>query len=181
MEWFNEPSRWSDENGLVVHAEPGSDFWRTTHYGFVRDNGHIYGETVPGDCTVTATFSGDFEAQYDQAGIALRISPEHWIKAGVELVDGEFQASAVVTRDFSDWSVVQIPRFDKMTIKAERNGDTVTISYRTDDNELKMLRQAYFPPDTPALVGVMCAAPDGPGFEVRFHHTLVAKPSHHEF
>lgn len=179
MEWFNEPARWSSSDDLVIHADPGSDFWRTTHYGFVRDNGHIYGSWFAGDCTVTATFSGEFSAQYDQAGIALRISPSQWIKAGVELVDGQFQASAVVTRDFSDWSVVAIPRFERMTVSAERAGDTVTISYAVEDASPRMLRQAYFPPDVPALVGAMCAAPDGPGFVTRFHalNTFGAKLS----
>lgn len=174
MEWCNEPARWSD-SPLVIHADPGSDFWRTTHYGFVRDSGHIYGSWVT-DCTVSATFSGSFAAQYDQAGIALRISAEHWIKAGVELVDGAFQASAVVTRDFSDWSVVAIPPFERMTISAERAGDTVTISYAVEEAEPRMLRQAYFPPGEPALVGVMCAAPDGPGFPATFHSWSVTRP-----
>ena len=42
MRWLNEPSVWSgDASDLTVAVEPETDFWRTTHYGFVRDNGHF--------------------------------------------------------------------------------------------------------------------------------------------
>lgn len=30
----------------------GSDFWRKTHYGFVRHNGHIYADTIKGNFTM---------------------------------------------------------------------------------------------------------------------------------
>ena len=33
-------------------------------------------------------FRGDFAAQYDQAGLMLRVDAEHWIKAGIEFADG---------------------------------------------------------------------------------------------
>ena len=49
MHWFNEPVIWA-ANGdtLTVTADPGTDFWRKTHYGFIRDNGHFYFQEAPG-------------------------------------------------------------------------------------------------------------------------------------
>jgi regulation of enolase protein 1 (concanavalin A-like superfamily) len=175
-EWINEPAKWSAgaDGELFVTADPDTDLWRTTHYGFVRDTGHVRGRWVEGDCSVTTTFSADYTDLYDQAGVALRIDAENWIKAGVELVDGEFQISAVVTRGVSDWSVIPVAHADRVTISAERVGDTVTVRYGLgDDLPRTMLRLAYFPPGPPALVGVMCAAPTGSGFDVRFERTLV--------
>jgi regulation of enolase protein 1 (concanavalin A-like superfamily) len=162
--WFNEPAEWAvDGSGLTVTADGGTDFWRKTHYGFIHDTGHILGRTVEGDFTLRATFTGEYTDQYDQAGIALRVDAENWIKTGIELVDGRQQLSVVVTRDVSDWSVVPAPAGIQITISAERKGDTVTVT-----SGGRMLRLAYLPPEVPVLAGVMCAAPDGTGYRVRF-------------
>lgn len=170
--WLNEPKRWTTDDGLRVTTDPDTDFWRTTHYGFVRDTGHVLGVDTTGDLTLTATFAGEYAEQYDQAGVALRIDERNWIKSGIELVDGQQQLSAVVTRDVSDWSVVALPDgAERVTIRAARAGDTVTISYGLDGAEPRtMLRLAYFPPELSVLAGVMCASPTGKGFMTRFEH-----------
>ena len=54
--WLNEPRQWSADP-LTVRADAGSDFWRLTGNGLVRDNGHLYGTSVTGDFSITATFS----------------------------------------------------------------------------------------------------------------------------
>ncbi|CAM4000530.1 DUF1349 domain-containing protein [Kibdelosporangium persicum] len=166
--WLNEPTEWSIDDGLTVRADRDTDFWRTTHYGFVRDTGHVFGREVTGDFTLRATFTGDYRDQYDQAGIALRIDEENWIKTGIEFVDGEQQLSVVVTRNVSDWSVTPAPGSPGTTIEAKRTGDTVTVT-----SGGQMLRLAYFPPAVPVFAGVMCAAPDGGGFRVRFEDVLL--------
>jgi regulation of enolase protein 1 (concanavalin A-like superfamily) len=170
MEWFNEPREWADEDVLRVVADAQTDLWQKTHYGYTTDTGHIYGQTVTGDVTVRATFSADYAEQYDQAGAALRIDAENWIKAGTEFVDGALHISVVVTRGFSDWSVLPAPGLPaSVTIELERAGDAVTVRYGLDGGDpAEMLRLAYFPPEVPVLAGVMCAAPVGKGFETRF-------------
>lgn len=55
-QWLNEPARWSTEDGLTVVADAGTDFWRTTHYGFDRDTGHVLGVPLEGDFTLVAYF-----------------------------------------------------------------------------------------------------------------------------
>lgn len=42
--------------------------------------------------------------KFDQGGIYIRFDQEHWLKTGLEYVDGEFKLSCVVTNEFSDWS-----------------------------------------------------------------------------
>lgn len=42
MVWLNEPPAWAEQDGaLHVTTAPDTDFWRTTHDGFVRDTGHF--------------------------------------------------------------------------------------------------------------------------------------------
>jgi hypothetical protein len=168
-QWLNEPRSWSAGDALTVHTDPNTDFWRTTHYGYVRDSGHVLSRAVAGDFRLVTTFAGAYTHQYDQAGAMLRIDAENWIKTGIELVDGGQQAGVVVTRGVSDWSVVDIPNAEQISIAIERSGDAVTVRYGLDGAEpTTMLRLAYFPPEVPTWAGVMCASPDGPGYSVRF-------------
>jgi regulation of enolase protein 1 (concanavalin A-like superfamily) len=167
--WLNEPRKWSTDP-LTVHADPNSDFWRLTGNGVVRENGHLYGVTLAGDFTITATFSGEYAAQYDHAGVGLVIDGENWIKAGVEVFDGKRQASTVVTRGFSDWNLALTDTFERFTISAERKGDAVWVRYGIDDDApTHVLRKAYFPPQLETKVGIMAASPEGEGFVTQFH------------
>lgn len=174
--WLNEPASW-DLTGdtLTVTTDPDTDFWRTTHYGFVRDTGHVYGTEIAGDFTLTATFAGAYRDQYDQAGIALRIDRTHWIKSGIELVDGQQRISAVVTREFSDWSVAPLGTPRSVAVGATRAGDAVTIRYGLDGADpTTLLRIAYLPPEVPVLAGLMAASPDGQGFRTTFTNVELA-------
>src|SRR5690242_2644914 len=111
MEWHCEPPAWRDEGGvLTVTTAHGSDFWRKTHYGFVRDSGHVRFERVSGDFTVEVKVTGEYAALYDQAGLMVRLDEANWIKTGIEYVEGAQQLSAVATRYVSDRSVAPAPR-----------------------------------------------------------------------
>ncbi|WP_336210295.1 DUF1349 domain-containing protein [Nonomuraea sp. LPB2021202275-12-8] len=169
-QWINPPREWTADDGISLFCDPATDMWRQTHYGYTYDSAHQFGRVAEGDARLTVTFSGDYAAQYDQAGAVLRIDESNWIKAGVEYVDGGFHLSTVVTRGFSDWSVLPLDRVaERVTFDLERVGDSVTVRYGLDDEQPQtMLRLAYFPPDAPALAGAMAAAPAGKGFAVRF-------------
>lgn len=170
MEWYNEPPSWHvDSEHLSVTTGPDSDFWRVTHYGFVRDSGHFRYVVVEGDASAEVVVRGAYRDLYDQAGLMIRIDERNWIKCGIELVDGVQQVSAVVTRDYSDWSVRPLPEPPaELRLRLSRQGDTVEVHYALDDGPLAMLRLAYFPPGVPAQLGVMCASPQGSGFTVNF-------------
>jgi regulation of enolase protein 1 (concanavalin A-like superfamily) len=161
MKWLNEPTVWSgDASDLIVAVEPETDFWRTTHYGFIRDSGHFADTGQLG-----VRFKADFADQYDQAGLMLRIDAEHWIKAGLEL-DGQLWLSVVVTNGVSDWSQQPAPAPDAdgfYEIRAVREGDSVQIL--AGDQPVRL---APFPETGELQSGPMCAAPKGPGFSARF-------------
>ena len=64
------------------HRRPKTDFWRETHYGFIRDDGHFRDVAAEGDFTADVAFRGDYRELYDQAGLMLRLDERNWIKAG---------------------------------------------------------------------------------------------------
>ena len=165
LRWLNEPARWSgDAAALTMQAQPRTDFWRTTHYGFVRDSGHFAYAQLARE--VSLRFRGEWAAQYDQAGLMLRVDAETWVKAGIERADGRDWLSVVVTRGVSDWSQQPAPAPDAdgwHTIRAIRSGDAVQLL--SGDQPIRL---APLPPDVSVLAGPMCAAPEGPGFTAHF-------------
>ena len=135
MEWLNEPPAWeATGETLRVTAGPRTDFWRTTHYGFVRDTGHFWFRPWDGDFVATVTVSGAYRERYDQAGLMVRLDDRVWLKCGVEFVDGRQYASAVVTREQSDWSVAPLrgdPR--SLGLRVSRTGPDVEVRYAVDE------------------------------------------------
>lgn len=176
MEWLNEPPQWhADATALTVTTGPDSDFWRVTHYGFIRDSGHFYFTTLSGNAVAEVRIRAAYRDLYDQAGLMLRLDERTWIKCGIELVDGVQQVSAVVTREFSDWSVRPLPEAPaELGLRLTRRGDTVEVHYRLDGGPATLLRLAYLPPGPPAQIGVMCASPQGAGFTVTFHDLRIS-------
>jgi uncharacterized protein len=168
--WLNEPARWRRSGGeLSLTTDPESDFWRHTHYGFVRDTGHFFGSRIAGEFVAGVEVQGDYRQQYDQAGLMVRLDAERWVKCGIELVDSRYELSTVVTHAVSDWSVSRLAeRPDWLAIRLTRRGDTLTVEFAVDGGPWVMQRMAYLPQDLPAFVGPMAASPDGGGFEVRF-------------
>lgn len=170
MQWMNEPGQWAGDSArLSMTVDAETDFWRITHYGFIRDNGPFYYVERAGDFTASVKVSGQYRELFHQAGLMVRIDEKHWIKTGIEYVDGVQNVSAVVTREVSDWSVV--PRSDSpasLWLKLLRKGDYVEISYSFDGEKYDMLRLAYFPPGQVVQVGLVAAAPGKEVFTVVF-------------
>ncbi|WP_136689578.1 DUF1349 domain-containing protein [Halorhabdus amylolytica] len=175
MEWLNEPAEWQgDDDRLTVGVEPETDCWRVTAHDFVADDAHFYHRTVDGDFTATVTVTGGYAEQYDQAGLMVREEKSIWLKTGVEYVDGVQQASTVLTREFSDWSVSPLEDDPKsVSVRVERTGETVETSLSLDGESYTMLRQGYLTDAESLRVGMMAAAPTGDGFEVTFEDFTV--------
>jgi regulation of enolase protein 1 (concanavalin A-like superfamily) len=170
MKWFNQPKTWKAfPDSLTMTVDPATDYWRTTHYGFIRDSGPFYYQEASGNFEASVKITGHYDELFHQAGLMVRIDNKNWIKTGIEYVDGVQNVSAVVTRDVSDWSVV--PRNDipkSIWLKLLRKGDYVQIQYSFDNKDFKMLRLAYFPPNVKAQIGMVAAAPGKKSFPVTF-------------
>jgi uncharacterized protein len=175
VQWLNEPVHWRAAGGvLTVTADPGTDFWRTTHYGYVRDSGHLYGELLEGDFDLSVRIRGDYSQQYDQAGAMVRVDDRRWLKTGVEYVDDGMRMSTVITLDHSSWAVADLPAgTTELSLSLARRGDAVEVRFGIDGGDMHLAALAYLPPGEAVLAGPMCAAPEGDGFEVSFHDLAI--------
>lgn len=170
MQWFNEPENWSVENNvLTMDVTPQSDYWRISHYGFTVDDAPFLYTVRGGEFEVKVKISGEYKVRFDQAGLMLRIDKENYIKTGIEFVDGKYNLSTVVTHKTSDWSVIELEKpVEYVWIKAVRRLDAVEIFYSFDDKEYTMMRNCWLQDNTPVMVGMMAACPDGNGFKATF-------------
>ncbi|GAA5150079.1 DUF1349 domain-containing protein [Microbacterium pseudoresistens] len=155
---------------LLVTAVEGSDAWRTTSYGFVHDSEHALLAPFAQDTAVEVEFTAAFSEQFDQAGVFVRVSETHWIKAGVEFADGRPQLGAVVTDGASDWSLAPVPdwRDRRILIRISRSGDALTIRAGAD-TQLQLVRVVPLVPDAVAEAGPFVCAPTRAGLTIPFH------------
>ena len=155
---------------LLVTAVEGSDAWRHTAYGFVHDDAHALLAPLVDPGAVEVSFDAAFGEQFDQAGLVLRAGPETWLKTGVEVSDGALQVGAVVTLGRSDWSVAPVPEWAgrRVTVRASRSGDAVTVRARVEGEPFRLVRVAPFPAGVPVAAGPYCCAPTRAGLVVRF-------------
>lgn len=171
-QWTTEPVRaeWNAGGELLVEAREESDAWRETSYGFVHDNAHALLAPLGAREAVEVTFVLDYDQQFDQAGVMIRVDESTWIKAGVEVSDGVAQVGAVVTHRVSDWSVAPVPEWvgREVTVRASRDGDAVTIRARVEDEPWHLVRVAPLSPAADAQAGLFCCAPTRAGLVVRF-------------
>ncbi len=170
MTWLNPPAS-ADITGdaTTITTADRSDFWRDTFYGFIRHSGHFLHTPVTGDFTAEVTVQGNYDTLYDQAGLMLRLSDTHWIKAGIEHTDGAPVFSTVVTNGHSDWATMPLP-FDATSIRLRltRHAEAVRVQVKDPAARWIMARLAYLPPDSPAQIGLMACSPERSGFTARF-------------
>ncbi|GAB4509107.1 MAG: DUF1349 domain-containing protein [Anaerolineae bacterium] len=168
---MNEPKQWSqqDEHTFSITADAKTDFWRVTRHNFIAENGHFYYQNIQGDFTADVKVTGEYNALYDQAGLMVYANALTWLKCGIEFLHGVQQASAVITREFSDWSIVPLPENPRSTwFRLDRIGPTVEVSYSPDGSTYTLIRQGYLTTDLSLRVGLLSAAPQGEGFTATY-------------
>ncbi len=170
MTWLNPPaSAHYNEGVLTVRSKGKTDFWRKTFYGYVTDNGHFMHVPMMGEFTMQARINGNYSALYDQAGLMVRLDEQNWMKCGSELVEGKRWASVVFTHDYSDWSTMEdVSQTGAVWWRVVRTKDSIEAQCSKDGEKFTTIRQGYFPADVKVMAGVMCAAPEGAGFDAKF-------------
>ena len=177
IQWYNEPDQWEviDDSSLSMFVTPKTDYWRNTYYGFTVDDGPFCYVNMGGEFEVTVKITGAYKNRFDQMGLMIRKDEKNWIKTGVEYVNKKINLSAVATIEKSDWSVIELDDAPKsIWLKAIRLKDSIKIMYSLNGEEYKMMRLAYFPDNTPVMVGLTAASPDGDGFEALFEDFKIA-------
>lgn len=134
LHWFNQPKTFKILNGeLFVQPESYTNMWQQTYYGYEKDNAPYLHFDTEKDFVLTAQIRFEPENKSDQAGIAIRIDKNNWIKASLEYIsDKRTRINATVTNDgFSDASF--LPDYfgqDKSALwKITRIGNDFTIEY----------------------------------------------------
>lgn len=176
--WLNEPRHWASTPGLVqVTTDRGSDFWRSTHYGFTRDSGHFLGRSWRGDFTASVRVRGDYTELYDQAGIMVRVDETAWIKAGIELSDGAACLGSVLTNGSSDWATSPYAgKASDLYLRVTVAKGVLRLQTSEDGLRWPLLRLCPFPVAQSYLVGPMCCTPEREGLKVRFSDFHVGPP-----
>jgi uncharacterized protein len=178
--WINEPAQWRVENEMLsVTTDANTDFWRKTHYGFVRDTGHVFAADVTGDFTADITIDGDFSALYDQAGLMVRESAAHWVKAGAEYNDGALAFSTVLTNERSDWSLGSRVATNRFRLRLTVVAGVLKVQCSANERDWTLMRLAPFLPREASghwLVGPMCCSPERGGLSVRFSDFHIGPP-----
>ncbi|WP_369303128.1 DUF1349 domain-containing protein [Pseudomonas sp. N2-5-1-1] len=177
--WLNPPQQWTrDDDRLTVTTDAHTDFWRETHYGFVRDNGHFLFVQTPGEFTAQVKIQGGFAHLYDQAGLMVRIDETQWVKIGAELSDGVTLLSSVLTDGVSDWATGVFPGDPQaFWIRATVANGVLRVQVSVDGVSWPQVRLAPFPVAPSYQVGPYCCTPERGGLEVRFCEWQVSAPN----
>jgi regulation of enolase protein 1 (concanavalin A-like superfamily) len=84
-------------------------------------------------------------------------------------VSGQQNMSIVYTRDFSNWATGRLPEnTSALWLKVVRKGPAPDIFHSVDGTNFIESGVGYLGTNETVMVGPMCAAPEGKGFEVRF-------------
>lgn len=190
MEWYNPPSsfniQYSEDSTTIrsfdhlkVHTEPSTGFWRKTHFNFISDNGHFLYSTISGDFEVSVAIIGKCTTFYDQGGLMIRESSENWVKICKENFDGVQSIATVVTKDYSDLSVLSLPREEPTEViyfKIVMKQGSFEVYHSLNGTDFTMNRLGFLTSNTELQVGVMCASPDSQeGFDIEFRDFKLKK------
>jgi regulation of enolase protein 1 (concanavalin A-like superfamily) len=177
--WLNAPkfSKVASSGDLTLVTDKGSDFWRETHYGFIRDSGHFLGFTAPAAFTAQLRIRGQYQKLYDQAGIMVRIDERRWVKAGIELSDGRAMLSSVLTDGKSDWATGPYEHnAQDFWMRATVAKGVLRLQVSADGKTWPLVRLAPFPIASSYQVGPMACTPERAGLEIVFSDLTISPP-----
>jgi uncharacterized protein len=175
--WFNEPSKYIFDNGLIIYTNPYTDFWQRTHYGFQSDNGHCLFIKVEKDFTFTSHFEFSMEEMYDQCGIIVRIDEENWIKASIEFEDKNVSrlGSVVTNLGYSDWATTDISSDIKsMWYRISKREKDFLIENSIDGQEWIQIRIAHLHKEAKFInVGIYACSPKDSSFKCKIDNMIL--------
>jgi regulation of enolase protein 1 (concanavalin A-like superfamily) len=167
--WLNPPLDILEERDVnntsnilkrIVFAHPFTDFWQKQNVH--RDTAHalLAVEIQEGDSVIVVFNTRGLQTEHDHCGILLRVTPNEWIKAGIELVDGIFYLAVGVTHPNSrtDWSLsLPPPQYingirsgeNDIVVKMTRIGEAVYVAFSFDSStqEWLLVRVCHLDPN----------------------------------
>lgn len=156
-----------DKQQLILKPDSKKDYWRRTYYTplLIKDDGPALLLTVPCNCAYTCetNFTVTPRRQFDQGGLMVYFDSEHWIKAGIEVVDNKPKLSCVVTNRYSDWSTQPWTSFSiRVRVLLMGDGSFVVEASPVTKNKLDFIRIAHLdiPSDESIQIGVFGCCPE---------------------
>lgn len=219
MKWFCAPDSWKpltvgvaaregrdgswrqQGHSMIIYPPAKKDYWRKTYYVpvLLKDDGpfwHFSDLARENYYTITTTFDLTAVCQFDQAGLMVRFDEEHWIKTGIEVVDGLPRLSCVVTNEFSDWSTQHWPHYSttdaesksvcvpKVSMRVHCRGNSFVVEARMENGKWEFIRIAHLNVGKNLSLfsaGVFACCPaDQQGGHAVFENFVISSGSHME-
>lgn len=122
LSWRNEPSVYhidTDRNSLEVLPDRPTDMWMRTYYDWAKTDHRFNVSALVAEIHADLEVALELEftvtpmVLYDQAGAAVLVDEDTWLKCGIEYFDDMPHVSVVVTSNgFSDWSTTRWDHWD---------------------------------------------------------------------
>ncbi len=174
LKWTNKPKEFTiNETKIEIVTENGTDLWQRTYYKFRNDNAPVLQmQTNEKEFSFTVKASYNSSDNFDQAGIALYLDSENWIKASVEYADENngFLGAVVTNNGYSDWSTTKISADIKsMWFRLSRRDDDFCIETSFDGKIYEHIRICHmFNVKETISFGVYACSPENGAFKATF-------------
>ena len=181
LQWTNEPKDYFiDESKIEIVTEPNTDLWQRTYYKFRNDNAPVLQlETSEIEFSFTVKVAYDSKNNFDQAGIALYLDSENWIKASVEYGNEttSFLGAVVTNNGYSDWSTAQIPTSIKsIWFRLSRRENDFCVETSFDGNNFEHIRICHmFNAKECVKFGFYACSPEDGAFKATFNHFTMSE------
>ena len=171
--WLNEPAEWTfTERGLVVQAEPQTDYFIDPAGTGVKDDGHFLYTLQDGDFTMSTRVQVNMVDDYDAAVMMIMVDDTHWAKLCYEYTYKRPMIVSVVTSDVSDdCNSLAVPETG-IYLRVTRFDNCFALHYSHDAKWWEMVRYFRLDSPGPVKVGVVAQSPTGNGCTVAFDHLL---------
>lgn len=177
--WFNEPIKYSFDNGLSFKTSPFTDFWQKTHYGFEKDDGHCYITDLKGDFTFSSFVTFSYNEQYDQCGLIFRIDKDNWVKVSLEYENSTISrlGSVVTNNGYSDWATQDVSsEITSIWYRVHRKGQDYLLEFSHDNQIWNQLRVLHLHKDTEVIsIGVYACSPKDSSFTCKVNKIIIDK------
>lgn len=166
--WLNEPREWGFcEQGLIIQAEPGTDYFNDPTAGPVKANAHFLYTEQDRDFTFSARVQSEMLADYDAAAMMIMVDENNWGKLCYEFTYKKPMIVSVVTKGLSDdCNSSEVPSTG-VYLRITRFADCFAFHYSLDGQWWWMIRYFNLPSPGPIKVGVAAQSPTGEGCSVQ--------------
>ena len=174
LEWTNEPKQYFiSEDKIEIITENKTDLWQRTYYKFRNDNAPVLQMLInEKEFSFTVKVEYNSKHTFDQAGIALYLDSENWLKASVEYGDenNAFLGAVVTNNGYSDWSTTRISsKIDTMWFRLSRRDNDFCLESSEDGNIFEQIRICHmFNVSDEIKFGIYACSPENGAFKATF-------------